>query len=344
MATAGVTGDGGTSRATAGPTGPSGTTGSTAGPAGASRTAATTREARPAAPLVAAIVVNWNGAAITRRCVESLLRDQGVDLRVLVVDNASQAEDRTELRRWCGDKPGVTLLELDENRHFAGGVNAGARQALELGASHLVFLNNDTELEPGCLREMVEASLADPRVGIVGPALLDLHSRNALSLGERYGLRTLAVPRTLLRVRRAGSGEPYPVGGVMGSVILVTARCFREAGPYREDLLFYHEEVDFCLRARRAGFQARIAPRAIALHDGLRGMTSGLTAYAGYLKARNPLLIARALARPLDWACLLPIHVAIVLLSAALHVARCQAAVAASLLRGLRDGLLGRAG
>ena len=302
-----------------------------------------TAEARDGT-LVAAIVVNWNGGEVTRRCVASLLQEQGVPLAVLVVDNASRHEELEGLRSWCGAHPGVELVELPTNRHFAGGVNAGAARALERGASHLVFLNNDTELEPACLRAMVEAAASRPAIGVVGPVLLDLTSRVPLSLGERYGLRTLAVPRALVRVRRTGSDKPYRVGGVMGSVILVTAACFRATGPYREDLLVYHEEVDFCLRARRAGFGAVVAPRAVALHDGLRGMRTGLTAYAGYLKARNPLLIGRALAGPLDWICLLPTHVALVVASAGLYGLRGQGAVARSLLRGLGDGLRGRTG
>lgn len=293
-----------------------------------------------AAPLVAAIVVTWNGGAVTRACVASLRASTGIAVRVLVVDNASHDDERRQLVADYASLPDVELIQLDENRHFAGGVNAGAARALEIGATHLLFLNNDTTLAPDCVRLLVEAADAHPAAGVVGPALLDLPPpHRPLSLGERYAAWSLAVPRTLLKVRSQGDGTPYEVGGIMGSAILVTRACFERVGPYREDLLVYYEEVDFCLRARARGYRPVLVPRAVVLHDGIRGFTAGLQPYAARLKCRNQLLLMRAHGGVLDWLAFVPVFAALVLASSAIYALRGRRDVVAAMWRGVGDGL-----
>ncbi|HZR82397.1 MAG TPA: glycosyltransferase family 2 protein [Candidatus Binatia bacterium] len=291
-------------------------------------------------PLVAAVVVNHDGLAETRTCVASLRNAMGVRVHVVVVDNASREAERRALADEYAGADDVELVLLPDNRHFAGGVNAGAERGIARGAAFLMILNNDTELEPGCLAELVATATAHHDAGIVGPALLDTRRRErALSLGERYSPWSLAVPRTLLRVRRAGDGAPYRVGGVMGSALLVTRECFLRVGPYREDLLVYYEEVDFCLRARALGYRPMIAPRAIVRHDGMRGFASGLTPYAARLKARNQLLLLRDHGAPLAWIAFLPIYAGLVATSALLYELRGRHEVVAALWSGVREGV-----
>lgn len=291
-------------------------------------------------PLVAAVVVTWNGGATTLACVDSLRASTGVRLLILVVDNASRADERQLLLDRLSNVDGVELLLLERNGHFAGGVNAGARRALERGAKHLLFLNNDTTLAPDCVRLLVEAAEADPGAGLVGPALLDLPPpHRPLSLGERYSPWSLAVPRTLLKVRSSGDGTPYRVGGIMGSAILVTRECFERVGPYREDLLVYYEEVDYCLRARAAGYRPLLVPRAVVLHDGMRGFTAGLQPYAAHLKCRNQLLLLAEHGSLLDWLAFTPVFLGLVVASSAIYLARGRRDVVRAMWRGVRDGL-----
>lgn len=293
-----------------------------------------------AAPLLAAVVVTWNGGAVTRACVDSLRASTGVALRIVVVDNASRDDERQALRDAYGTASDVELVLLDDNRHFAGGVNAGARRALELGATHLLFLNNDTTLAPDCARLLVEAADAHPDAGVVGPALLDLPPpHRPLSLGERYAAWSLAVPRTLLKVRSQGDGTPYRVGGIMGSAILVTRDCFLRVGPYREDLLVYYEEVDYCLRARAHGFRPLLVPRAVVLHDGMRGFTAGLQPYAARLKCRNQLVLLRAHGTLADWLAFVPIFAGLVVVSSAIYAVRGRRDVVSAMWRGVVEGV-----
>lgn len=293
-----------------------------------------------AATLLGAVVVTWNGGAVTRACVESLRASSGVPLLIVVVDNASRDDERAALVEEYGAAPDVELVLLDENRHFAGGVNAGARRALERAATHLLFLNNDTTLAPDCARLLVEGAQSHPEAGIVGPALLDLPPpHRPLSLGERYSAWSLAVPRTLLKVRSSGDGTPYHVGGIMGSAILVTRDCFLRVGPYSEDLLVYYEEVDYCLRARAHGYRPLLVPRAVVLHDGMRGFTAGLQPYAARLKCRNQLLLLRWHGSVVDWLAFLPIFTGLIVLSTAIYAVRGRRDVVAAMWRGVAEGM-----
>src|SRR5207245_3703461 len=99
----------------------------------------------------AAVVVTWEGGATTDRCVASVLAQDRPADEVIVVDNASREPERARLGAAYGGRPGVRLLLLDENRQFAGGLNAGAEAALAAGAERLLCLNNDTVLAPDAL-------------------------------------------------------------------------------------------------------------------------------------------------------------------------------------------------
>ena len=290
---------------------------------------------------VAAVVVNYNGAPVTRACVDSLRRSEGVELRIIIADNASTAADRRELQEAYGGATDVEIVDLEENRHFAGGVNAGALRALAAEATHLFVLNNDTVVARDCVARLVATAKEFPGAGVVGPVLLDLGDRHPLSLGERYSTWSLAIPRTVLRVRSTGPGGSYRVGGVMGSAVLLSRECLERVGPYDEGLLVYYEEVDFCLRARRLGYQPRIDPAAVVLHDGMRGFASGLTPYAGRLKSRNLIRLMRKHGTLLDWIVFLPTYFALLVASSLLYVVGGRFDVARSMWSGLRDGWSG---
>src|SRR5262245_48534652 len=122
----------------------------------------------------AAVVVSWEGGAITDRCVASLRAQDHAPAEVVVVDNASSATERSRLPATHGAQPGVRLLLLDENRQFAGGLNAGATAAFAAGADRVLLLNNDTVVAPDALRLLEAALEAAPGTGIVGPRVLDL--------------------------------------------------------------------------------------------------------------------------------------------------------------------------
>jgi GT2 family glycosyltransferase len=285
-----------------------------------------------------AVVVTWEGGDATRRCVASLLAQRRPPASIVVVDNASGAGERTALATAWRDEPRVRVLLLDENRQFAGGMNAGAAPALADGATQLLFLNNDTVLDPDALGLLEDALDTAPGAGIAGPCVVDLADRaRVVSQGERHALATLCLPRTWLRYRRPRTAS-YPVEGVMGCALLVTRACFEAVGGFATDIEVYYEDVDFCLAAHAAGFGAVVEPRAIVAHDGIRGFASGLTPWAGFLKARNPWLLVRRRGSWAVWPVFVPTYAAMIAASALGYAVRGRFDVVRALARGAVAG------
>jgi len=286
----------------------------------------------------AAVVVTWEGGAVTDRCVRSLLAQDAPLDEIIIVDNASGATERARLRLAWYAQPNVRLVLLDENRQFAGGLNAGAAAAFAAGAERVLLLNNDTVVATDAVRLLGDALDRQPTAGIAGPCLLDARDpARVLSVGERHGVALLCVPRTLLR-HRPRSTAPFAARGVMGSALMVTRPCFEAVGGYTPEIEVYYEEVDFCLTARARGFAIVVVPEAIVYHAGLRGFASGLTPWAAFLKARNPWLVVRRHGGIASWFTFLPTYAALIVASAALYALRRDVPVVRALGRGVRAG------
>jgi GT2 family glycosyltransferase len=287
----------------------------------------------------AAVVVTWEGGAATAECVGSLRAQQPPPEEIVVVDNASSPAERQRLQATWGHVPGVRLLLLDQNRQFAGGMNAGAAAALAAGAERLFFLNNDTRFEPDALDHLGAALDACPTAGIVGPRVMDARQPGTtLTQGERHILALLNVPRTLLRYRRPRAAW-FRVLGVMGCALLVTRACYQAVGGFPEDIEVYYEDVDFCLGARAHGFAILLEPRAVGHHDGMRGFLAGLTPWAAFLKARNPWLLVGRRGRAWTWATFVPTYAAMIAASAGLYALRGRMDIVRALARGAWAGL-----
>ncbi len=294
-------------------------------------------------PTVGIVVLNWNGGAQTVACVESLRVQDYRDKFIVLVDNQSQPEERAALLRRYGDDPDVQCCFLDDNRGYAGGINAGLTAALDRQADLVAVVTQDVTFTRGALAAMVDAAAA-PRVGVVGPQVVDAGGpRRVQSVGERVRVPLLCVPRTWLRYRRQRRA-PYAVGGVLGCALLLTRRCLQVVGGFDETFFAYYEEVDFCLRARQRGFLIVCAPQAVVTHDGMRGFAAGFTALSAELKARNLIRLMRRWARPVDYVLLAPTYVLLMACTLALYAGRRRGDVLAALLRGAAAGLLDRGG
>src|SRR2546425_647264 len=117
------------------------------------------------------LVLNWNNWKDTNECLASL---QGLDYnhwKVIVLDNGSTDGSLRHIRE---RHPEVEIMKLGENLGFAKGNNAGIRAAVERGAEYVWLLNNDTEVDPGALRALVETAESDPRIGAVGSAIYSM--------------------------------------------------------------------------------------------------------------------------------------------------------------------------
>jgi GT2 family glycosyltransferase len=199
----------------------------------------------------------------------------------------------------------ATFVANGINLGFAGGCNVGIRTALEQGADRVLLVNSDVILPPDTLEQLEDALDRDPGVGIVGPAIVSReHPEELVSRGIRFSPKTGRMRFLGYGERRSGRrhARPAVVDAVSGCTMLITRDLIDRIGLLSEDYFFGFEDLDYCLRARAAGYRTVCVPTAIVLHRGSRSIGSRSPRRI-YFATRNHLLLAKRLspAGPAAW-------------------------------------------
>lgn len=210
---------------------------------------------------MAAVVVNLDGGPMLDRCLDSL-RDQSL-AKVIVVDNGSSAEELERIRK-RGD---ATFLASESNEGFAAPANRGAREAGD-DIQFVLFLNNDCVLETGYVPLCLTALLQDPELAAVQGVVLDGEGRRVDGCGLTFNARGEAVQVGHAEEPPSADASPFPVPGVSGTASLFRREYFLGAGGFEESYFAWYEDVDLCLRLRRAGLRFACFPAARARHLG----------------------------------------------------------------------------
>lgn len=233
-------------------------------------------------PRVSVIIPNWNGARLLPTCLHALARQTYRDFETVVVDNASTDTSRELVAR---DFPNVQILALDQNRFFAGAVNAGIRATT---SEIIVLLNNDTEAEPTWLEELLRALDSNPRAGMAATKLRLFDQRDKLhSAGDFFRVNGTPGNRGVWEVDTGQYDDPTrapQLFGVCGGACAYRRKMLDEIGLFDEDLQFNCEDVDLNWRARLAGYECVFAPQAIVYH---MLSASGGGKFASYYVGRN---------------------------------------------------------
>jgi N-acetylglucosaminyl-diphospho-decaprenol L-rhamnosyltransferase len=230
---------------------------------------------------VGVAIVSYNTRELLRDCLQSL-RACALSLRIAVVDNASR-DGSPAMVRACF--PEVELIESADNLGFAGGTNRALRALAAAPGSpdYLLMLNSDTEVHAGAIEALVEFLQAHPRVGAVGPRLLN---PDGTTQPAAFRFPTLAMtaldlfpPGEVLPGRLYGSwwhgrypqergDAPFPIDHPLGACILTRPEVLEQVGALDQGYFMYAEEVDWCLRVRRAGWAIWQVPEARVTHVG----------------------------------------------------------------------------
>lgn len=209
---------------------------------------------------ISVIVLTWNGRAYVAGCLEALLAQDYPAFEVLVVDNGSiDGTPDLVAERF----PSVQLIRNLRNLGFAAGNNIGLRAAT---GEILVLVNQDTEAHPGFLKALARA-FADPTVGLAGCKLLYPDGTIQHAGGFLYGPRgeTEHIGRGAPDDGRCE--EPAEPEFVTAAAVGISRACLARIGPLDEGFApAYYEDVDWCYRARAAGFLVAYMPEAVLTH------------------------------------------------------------------------------
>lgn len=230
---------------------------------------------RPLRPL-AVLTVTYNSAGVLPGLLDSLASgcSGGGDLEIVVIDNDS-ADESVEIAAMHPLRPKV--IRMGRNAGYAAAINAGADYVGP--RADLLILNPDIRLQPGCAG-ILRAALADRRIGVAVPRVLDERGRLNRSLRREPSLKTVwsdALLGTGLAAK-LGIGEIvadarlYADGGpaewATGAILVVAAETRAEIGEWDESFFLYSEEVDYLARVRRSGLSVSYVPQARAIHIG----------------------------------------------------------------------------
>ncbi len=224
---------------------------------------------------VAIIVLNWNGRDDTLACLESLAAADLGGAAVVVVDNGSRDGSVDAVRERF---PTVGIVALPENRGYAGGNNAGIRAALDWGADAVLLLNNDTRVARDFLPPLLWALNENPGAAAVcssihrmdRPEMLDV-AYAEVRFRERDAVKLCGVNA----LPGNGFDRRRTVEVAVGCSLLLRADAVRKVGLFGEEFFAYHEDVDWCLRARSAGFTLLHEPLSRVFHRGSRSTLAG---------------------------------------------------------------------
>ena len=230
----------------------------------------------------AVVIPNWNGAEYLRDSLASLER-QSASCRIIVVDNGSTDGSQELLR---AHHPKVTLIQLDRNYGFAGGVNRGINQALQEGAEFIALFNNDAVAEPDWLGQLLAAAKEHPDAGIVTGKLLNFAGTHFDTTGDYYSIWGFPYPRGRDEADQGQFDQPEYVCGATGGASLYRAAMLRQVGLFDESFFAYYEDVDLSLRAQLQGWKVYYQPTAVARHR--TGSTSSkISGFARYHSIKN---------------------------------------------------------
>ncbi len=258
-----------------------------------------------AEPHVVIVLVNWNGKDDTLACLESLQNVRYAHKTVVVVDNGSRDGSVDAIRKCFPD----TLLICNErNERFARANNQGIRIALQQNADYVLLLNNDTLVDPDFLHHLVRRAESDASIGMVGGKIYYADAPDRLWFaGGGVDLWRGRIWHYGLRQPDKGQyNQPRDVDYVTGCCILVKRSCIEAVGGLDESYYIYGEDVDWCFRARQAGFRVVYEPEAKIWHkisssSGGKHAPHAMTGFKVYHKIRSMLKFFRRHARWYHW-------------------------------------------
>ncbi len=230
------------------------------------------------------LIPNYNGREHLEICLKSLARQTYRDFDVVMIDNGS-TDGSCDLVRT--QFPNVGIIELEKNYGFAFAVNSGI---VDTQSAYVSLLNNDVELDPQWLRELVNSLQNHPAVGAVACKMLNFYRRDEIdAAGDVLSRSGSAVARGHGEKDKGQYDAEDEVFGPCAGAALYRRSVFESIGLFDDDFFAFYEDIDLDFRMQLQGWKVKYVPSAVCFHK--RGATmQGMHAFAVRLHVRNHLL------------------------------------------------------
>lgn len=226
---------------------------------------------------IAIVILNWNGAAMMRRYLPTVVKYSAGEATVYVADNASTDDSLLLLE---ADFPGCKVIKLDRNWGFAEGYNKALAQ---IEAEYYLLLNSDIEVTHHWLTPLLEFMDAHPEAAACQPKLLSLADRDCFEYAgacggfiDRYGY-PFCRGRIFDTVERDGGQYDYrqEIFWATGAAMMVRSADYWRAGGLDGRFFAHNEEIDLCWRLRLMGRKIFCIPESCVYHVGGGTLSKG---------------------------------------------------------------------
>ncbi|MEW6685984.1 MAG: glycosyltransferase family 2 protein [Candidatus Edwardsbacteria bacterium] len=244
-------------------------------------------------PKVSIIIPHHNGEEILLHCLQSLFQTDYPDFEVILVDNGST--DRSVIKAKERFEGRLKIVAHQKNLGFAGGCNSGIKVAQE---KYAVLLNNDTEVEGGWLKRLVEVAESDSQIAACQPKMLSFKERNRFDYAGAAGgmIDIFGYPFCQGRVfeeiefDEGQYDKVSPIFWACGTCVLLRKSVLEETGLLDEDFFLHMEEIDLNWRMHLAGYKILFVPTARIYHLSGASLPAD-DEFKMYLNHRNSLLM-----------------------------------------------------
>jgi len=241
--------------------------------------------------LVSIVTVNFNQPAVTEALLKSLLEvNTYQNIEIIVVDNGSTDN---WVPRWEKQYPDVIFLRSAVNEGFAGGNNIGIRQAK---GEYLFLINNDTEVTATLIRQLVDSMDKNERIGIISPKIHYFDQPGMLQYAGYSEMNYFVARNHCIGQFEEDKGQYDNQSGVTGyahgAAMMLRKDAVIKAGLMAENYFLYYEELDWCERIKKAGYEIHTNLLALIYHK--ESVSVGRrSALKEYFMNRNRILFIR---------------------------------------------------
>lgn len=245
-------------------------------------------------PRVSVVILNWNSARDTVACIASLQKSTYPNAQLIVIDNGSQDDSVSQLRPLAAGGA-IVLIETGENLGFPAGCNIGALRGIADGADYVFLLNNDTEIAPNALDQLVRVAEGDPGIGVLTPKIMYFSPSDLVWYGGAEFDWRFLVGRQVgyQRPNHSSYDIAADVPWATGCAMLISRAAVDGVGLLNEDYFFGAEDLDYSLKATARGYRIRYVPTALVWHKEAAAAGGRDAPLYVYYQVRNILLIRR---------------------------------------------------
>jgi len=240
-------------------------------------------------PLVSIITVNYNQSKVTCEFLDSLRNISYSNIEVFVVDNDSPNDNPDIIKK---EFPEITLIKSKKNNGFAAGNNIAVPYCK---GKYILFINNDTEVDPNFLEPMINLLESNDKIGMVSPRIQYFYSSGVIQFAgfTPYNLVTNRI--FSYGFKEIDTGQFCNVsesGSIFGTAMLVPTKVIKEAGMMSEIFFLYYEEHDWAAHIKRLGYLIYYQGNSLVYHK--ESISTGKnTPFQTYYLSRGRILFTR---------------------------------------------------